>query len=83
MPVRFQRRVRIARGISINLNKNSVSTTLGRRGYHVTVGPKGTRTTVGIPGSGLSSTSYQRGNPSLFLILAIVVVILLGFLLHL
>ena len=40
MPLRFQRRIRVSPGISLNLNKKSVSASLGRRGAHFTVGPK-------------------------------------------
>lgn len=78
MPLRFQRRMRVAPGISLNLNKRSLSASFGRRGSHVTVGQKGTRTTVGIPGTGLSYTSYQRGQPGGFLVLSIVIIVLLG-----
>ena len=83
MSFRFQRRIRLAPGITLNLNKKNVSTSFGRRGYHVTVGPKGTRTTVGLPGTGLSHTSYQRGQPGGFIVVAIVIIVLLGFLLRL
>jgi hypothetical protein len=78
MPLRFQRRVRIAPGLSLNLNKRSISATVGHSGAHLTVGPKGTRSTIGIPGSGLSYTSYQRWQPGTAVIVAIVVIALLG-----
>jgi hypothetical protein len=82
MPVRFQRRIRIAPGLSINLNKNSISTTFGTRGAQVTIGPKGRRRTFGIPGTGLSYTSYQKGTPGIFLIIVIATIILLAVLLR-
>lgn len=82
MSLRFQRRIRVAPGISVNLNKKSISTSIGRRGYHVTVGPKGTRTTVGIPGSALSYTSYKRGSPGAYLILGVLAIVVLGILLR-
>jgi Protein of unknown function (DUF4236) len=82
MPLRFQRRIRIAPGISLNLNKKSVSTSFGQRGAHITVGPKGKRTTIGLPGTGLSYTSYQRGNPEIFLAVVIVIVIGMAILLR-
>ncbi len=78
MPLRFQRRIRISPGISLNLNKKSVSASFGRRGTHITVGPKGKRITVGLPETGLFYTSYQRGKPGFFLILVIVGVVLLA-----
>lgn len=77
MPVRFQRRIKIVPGVSLNISKNSLSTSFGQRGAHVTVGSKGTRSTLGLPGTGLSYTSYQRGRPGVFLLVAIVVIILL------
>ena len=83
MPLRFQRRIRVAPGISINLNKRSVSASFGRRGSHITIGPKGTRTTFGLPGSGLFYTAYQRGRPGGLLMIAIVFVLLIGFILRL
>jgi hypothetical protein len=82
MPLRFQRRIRIAPGISLNLNKNSVSTSFGQRGAHITVGPKGKRSTIGLPGTGLSYTSYKRGKPGIFLAVVIVIVIGLAILLR-
>jgi hypothetical protein len=78
MPLRFQRRIRVSPGISLNLNKRSVSASLGRRGVHFTVGPKGRRTTVGLLGTGLYYTIYQKGKPGIFLILVIVGIILLA-----
>ena len=61
---RFRRTLRVAPGISLNLSKSGVSTSMGVRGAHVTMGHGQTRTTVGVPGSGVSYTSvkqYQRG----------------------
>jgi hypothetical protein len=74
MPLRFQRRIRITPGISLNLNNKSVSTSFGQRGAHVTVGPKGKQTTIGLPGTGLYYTTYQRGKPGIFVVVVIVVI---------
>jgi hypothetical protein len=82
MPIRFQRRITIVPGISLNLNKKSVSASFGRRDAHFTVGPKGRRTTVGLPGTGLYYTTYQKGKPGIFLVLVIIGVILLAILLR-
>ena len=76
MPLRFQRRIRVSPGISLNLNKKSVSASFDRRGAHFTVGPKGRRTTVGLPGTGLYYTTSQKGKPGIFLVLVIVGIIL-------
>lgn len=78
MPLRFQRRIRVAPGISLNLNKKSVSASFGRRGAHLTIGPKGRRATVGLLGTGLYYTSYQKGKAGILLILFIVGFILLA-----
>ena len=56
MSVRFRRRLKIAPGISLNFNKNSVGLSLGVRGAHYTMNSNGRRTiSAGIPGTGLSS----------------------------
>jgi hypothetical protein len=82
MPLRLQRRIRVSPGISLNLNKKSVSASFGRRGTHFTIGPKGRRTTVGLPGTGLYYTTYQKGKPGFFLILIIFGIILLAIVLR-
>jgi Protein of unknown function (DUF4236) len=78
MPLRFQRRITIVRGISLNLNKRSISASIGGRGAHFTVGPKGQRSTIGLPGTGLSHTSYWRTQLGTAAIVLIVAIILLG-----
>ena len=60
MTIRFRRRFKIFPGVTLNFTKRGISTSVGVRGAHVTVSDKGTRTTVGIPGTGLSSTEYER-----------------------
>lgn len=60
---RFRRSVKIAPGIRLNLNKNSVSATLGPKGAHYTVNSKGTTTkSVGIPGTGLYYIENSKSN---------------------
>ena len=58
--MRFQKRIKIAPGVRINISKSGVSTSLGGRGATVNLSSKGVRTTVGIPGSGMS-WSKQEG----------------------
>ena len=62
MTFRFQRRIKIAPGVTLNLSKSGVSTSIGRRGARITFGREQTRTTVGVPGTGLSYTSVERNN---------------------
>ncbi|WP_295543365.1 DUF4236 domain-containing protein [uncultured Thiohalocapsa sp.] len=57
MAFRFQRTLRIAPGIRINLSKGGASLSLGPRGASVTIGRRGTHANVGLPGTGLS---YRR-----------------------
>ncbi|WP_251638774.1 DUF4236 domain-containing protein [Sporosarcina sp. NCCP-2716] len=54
MGFRFQRRIKIAPGVRVNISKSGVSTSIGPRGASVTVGKRGVRAHVGIPGTGLS-----------------------------
>lgn len=52
---RFRKQFKLAPGLKVTLNKQSVSATLGVRGMHVTHNTKGqTTVSAGIPGTGLS-----------------------------
>jgi hypothetical protein len=82
MGLRFFRRIRIAPGVTVNLSKSGVSTTLGTRGAHVTLGHGKVRETVGLPGTGLSYTSSDpaRSRPVFvwLLVAAIGAAVLIG-----
>jgi hypothetical protein len=78
MALRYQRRIRIAPGLSLNLNKRSISTSIGRRGAHFTVGSGGQRGTIGIPGTGLVYTTYRRTQSRIVLIVLIGALVVLG-----
>jgi hypothetical protein len=54
MGLRFQRRVRLFPGVSLNLGKSGVSVSVGGRGHSVNYSRRGTYGTVGIPGTGIS-----------------------------
>lgn len=55
MTFRFQRRVKILPGLSLNFTKRGLSSaTVGERGAHLTIGKTADRVTIGIPGTGLS-----------------------------
>lgn len=63
MGFRFRRSFKIAPGLKVNLNKNSVGLTVGTRGAHYTVNSKGKKTTsIGVPGTGMSYTSVSDGS---------------------
>lgn len=60
MAFRFQKRIKVAPGIRLNLSKSGVSASAGVSGATVNIGAKGVRGTAGIPGTGLS-WSKQSG----------------------
>lgn len=57
MSFRFQRRIRVAPGLRVNLSKRGISTSVGKRGGTVSVGRRGVYGNVGLPGTGLSYRS--------------------------
>ena len=58
---RFTKRIKILPGLTLNLNKQSVSLTTGVRGAHATINSKGYRTlSAGIPGTGLSYRDTRK-----------------------
>jgi len=57
---RFQRRVKLLPGVTMNMGKTGNSFSFGPRGAKVTVGKNGIRKTVGIPGTGLSYSTYDK-----------------------
>ena len=60
MGFRFRRRVRILPGLSLNISKSGISTSVGRRGATLNISKRGTKTTIGLPGSGLSWQSPTK-----------------------
>lgn len=71
MGTRFQRRIKIAPGVRVNIGKSGISgVTFGQRGASVSVGKRGTYANIGTPIPGLSSrtrldgTSSRRTTPS-------------------
>lgn len=62
MGLRFRRTMKIAPGLRLNFNKNSIGLSIGPRGAKYTINSSGRRTaSVGIPGSGLYYTESQGG----------------------
>ena len=47
-------------GVTLNLSKKGVSTSIGPRGAKITLGHGQTRVTTGLPGSGLSHTTITK-----------------------
>lgn len=61
MAFRFQKRIKIAPGIRLNISKTGISTSIGTNGATVNLGKDGAQSTVGIPGTGLSYRSKLTG----------------------
>lgn len=63
MGLRFRKRIKICKGLSFNINKDSVGLSVGTKGAHYTVNSKGRKTaSVGIPGTGLYYTQSTTAN---------------------
>ena len=58
--MRFQKRIKLFPGVTLNLSKSGVSTSFGPRGAKITLGHGQTRTTVGLPGTGISHSVIQK-----------------------
>ena len=62
MAFRFRRTLKIAPGLRLNFNKNSVGLSIGPRGAKYTINSSGRRTaSVGLPGTGLSYSESVGG----------------------
>jgi Protein of unknown function (DUF4236) len=57
---RYQRRKRIAPGLTLNLSKRGVGMSAGPRGAKVSVGPRGLTATLTLIGTGLSYVWRKR-----------------------
>ena len=63
MGLRFRRSIKIAPGLKLNINKNSVGLSAGVKGAHISVNSKGRVTkSVGIPGTGISYVETSNLN---------------------
>jgi Protein of unknown function (DUF4236) len=60
---RFQKPVKVIPGVTMNLSKSGVSTSLEVSGARVTLGHGQTRVTTGLPGTGLSQTEFYKEAP--------------------
>lgn len=58
MGYRFQRRIKLSKGVHLNLSKSGVGMSTGIRGLGVSTGPRGSIVHAGLPGTGLS---YRKG----------------------
>ena len=62
--MRFQKRIKILPGVTINLSRKGVSTSVGVTGARVAYGHGAERTTIGVPGTGISHTEVERSTPA-------------------
>ena len=67
MALRFQRRIKIAPGVRLNLGLHGAGVSVGRRGLHVGLNRRGMYTSAGIPGTGLYAVHHFHapGEPHL------------------
>lgn len=62
MGFRFQKRIKIAPGLRLNISKSGASVTTGVRGASVTTGKNGMHLNTGLPGTGLSHRQKLGGS---------------------
>lgn len=60
MGFRFQRRIRIAPGLSLNVSKSGLGVSVGPRGAKLSIGPRGMSHSIGLPGTGLHYREETR-----------------------
>jgi len=58
MGFRYQRRIKIAKGMHLNISKSGVGMAVGPKGFGLSTGPRGTMFHAGINGTGMSYRSY-------------------------
>jgi hypothetical protein len=61
MGFRWNKRLKIANGVRLNLSKSGLGTSLGPRGARMSFGRRGRRMTLSIPGTGLSYSKAIGG----------------------
>lgn len=62
MGVRFYRRIRICKGVHLNVSKSGVGISLGMRGASISTGPRGQYVHLGVPGTGLAYRQKLSSN---------------------
>jgi Protein of unknown function (DUF4236) len=60
MGFRFHKRIKLVPGVTLNLSRKGISTSIGTTGAKVTLGHGQTRVTTGLPGSGISHTTITE-----------------------
>ena len=62
MGMRFQRRIKIAKGLHLNVSKSGVGIGVSAGGLSVSAGPRGIRTSASLRGTGLSDVKQRSWN---------------------
>lgn len=87
MGFRFQKRIRIFKGLTLNLSKGGTSWTLGGRGASINLKDSKVTGNVGIPGTGMSyrerlddisSAGSGKGGGAGWVVWLVIVIVLLG-----
>ena len=60
MSLMFRKRIRIAKGVYLNIGKKGVSASVGVPGARVTLGKDRVTTSAGIPGTGLYDRTTHK-----------------------
>lgn len=60
MGFRFQKRIKVLPGVSVNIGKRGASVSVGPRGARTTVGKHGIKHSFGIPGTGIRYETPYR-----------------------
>lgn len=61
MGLRFQKRISLLKGLTLNLSKTGASVTIGKKGASLNIGKKGVTGNAGIPGTGVSYREKLSG----------------------
>ena len=69
MGFRFRKRIRLGKGIWINLSKKGGSFSVGGRGATMNVSKKGVRDTFSAPGTGISYQTKRVGGSGCLVVL--------------
>jgi hypothetical protein len=77
MPLRFQRRIRIAPGVRLNISRSGIGGIIGRTGLRLGIGANRRKYfSIGWPGTGLSYRAFwgQRLKPKSLKVVAYILI---------
>lgn len=60
----FRKRVKIAKGVNLNLSKSGIGVSVGGKGLSASTGKRGTYINTSIPGTGISKRTKIGGSKS-------------------